>query len=69
MKELQDFEQMLTPDSEGKDIYHLLQIYDAIEFRSLDVELWITQGLTEDDEVPVHKNKLIIPSFNMIEDK
>jgi len=41
------------------------KLFDAIEFRLMDLDMWHFYGLTEDDETPIPSNKLIMPSFEL----
>ena len=43
----------------------LLDLYDAIELRSTDVEIWTRSGLTVDDDIPMPPMRVIFPDFTM----
>ncbi len=46
-------------------IAELYDLFDAIELRHGDVQLWTAMGLTFDDNVPEAPLKVIVPEFEI----
>jgi len=49
--------------SSSEEPLDLLKLFDAIDFRLLDEQLWEQHGLSDEDDVPKAPTKLLFPKF------
>jgi phosphomevalonate kinase len=47
----------------SEEPHELLRLFDAIDFRLLDEQLWEQQRLNDEDDVPEAPTKLLFPKF------
>lgn len=57
--------ELLSSYKDESFIAELYDLFETIELRHSDVQLWIAMGLTFDDNVPEASSKLIVPEFEI----